>query len=223
MALILDFSKPRSLYPCGPAVSWATALLWARRHAGSWGHTQGLGSGREIDGACRVGLPEPGSACPESLCCAGPCMGSGAPGRGARALRGGPSSGCRVPLPPSSLSSPTRLVTRPGPLCHVHCGSWQQPHFPALIRVSCITGASSSLTTDLGPQTYRPQTYRQTVRPTDRQHCRGSLSNGWRRISRHREFQKGVSLLRTNSQDNEDAANAVGWPPDRPWRAHGTL
>ena len=61
---LVDFSKPRSLYPCGPAVSWATALLWARRHAGSWGHTQGVGSGREIDGACRVGLPEPGSACP---------------------------------------------------------------------------------------------------------------------------------------------------------------
>lgn len=48
------------------------------------------------------------------------------------------------------------------------------------------------------------------LRPIDRQHCRGSLSTSWRTISRHREFQEGVSLLRTNSKDNEGAANAVG-------------
>lgn len=48
------------------------------------------------------------------------------------------------------------------------------------------------------------------LRPTDRQHCRGSLSTSWRTISRHREFQEGASLLRTKSKDNEGAANAVG-------------
>lgn len=121
MALILDFSKPSSLYPCGPAVSWATALLWARRHAGSWGHTQGLGSGGEMDGTCRgwgcrgldLGVPPAGDD-PGSLCCAGPSVGAGGAGQRHRALDGGPTVGAGSHSPPSSLSSPTRLVTRPG-------------------------------------------------------------------------------------------------------------
>ena len=46
--------------------------------------------------------------------------------------------------------------------------------------------------------------------------CWGSPSMGWKRISRHRVFQKGVSLLRTKSRDNVGTVIAVGWPPDRP-------
>ena len=38
---------------------------------------------------------------------------------------------------------------------------------------------------------------------------RGSPSIGWKRTSRHRVFQKGVSLLRAGSRDNEGTANAA--------------
>ena len=41
---------------------------------------------------------------------------------------------------------------------------------------------------------------------------------GWKRVSRHRAFQKGVILLRTNSRDNVGTASAVDQPPDRPGR-----
>ena len=41
----------------------------------------------------------------------------------------------------------------------------------------------------------------------------------WKRISRHRAFQEGVSLLRAKSRDNVGTASAAGWPPDRPGRA----
>lgn len=41
---------------------------------------------------------------------------------------------------------------------------------------------------------------------------------GWKRISKHRAFQKEVSLLRKRSRDNEGTASAAGWPPDRPER-----
>ena len=49
-------------------------------------------------------------------------------------------------------------------------------------------------------------------------HCHGNPSTGWKRISRHRAFQKGVSLLRTTSRHNVDTASAEGRPPDRPER-----
>ena len=44
--------------------------------------------------------------------------------------------------------------------------------------------------------------------------CWGSPSAGWRRISRHRAFQKGVSLLRTRNRDKVGTASAVptSWP-----------
>ena len=38
---------------------------------------------------------------------------------------------------------------------------------------------------------------------------------GWKRISRRRAFQKGVSLLRTKSRDNVGTAITAGQPPDR--------
>ena len=41
---------------------------------------------------------------------------------------------------------------------------------------------------------------------------------GWKRISRHRAFQKGVILLRTKRRDNVGTASAVDQPPDRPGR-----
>ena len=41
---------------------------------------------------------------------------------------------------------------------------------------------------------------------------------GWKRISRHRAVQKGVSLLRTKSRDEVGTESAVGQPPDRPGR-----
>ena len=40
----------------------------------------------------------------------------------------------------------------------------------------------------------------------------------WKRISRHRAFQKEVSLLRKKSRDNEGTPSAAGRPPDRPGR-----
>ena len=45
---------------------------------------------------------------------------------------------------------------------------------------------------------------------------------GWKRISRHRAFQKGVSLLRTKSSDNVSTASAVGQTLDRPGRVNGS-
>ena len=44
--------------------------------------------------------------------------------------------------------------------------------------------------------------------------CWGSPSAGWRRISRHRAFQKGVSLLKTRNRDKVGTASAVptSWP-----------
>ena len=49
--------------------------------------------------------------------------------------------------------------------------------------------------------------------------CKMTCPNvGWKRSSRHRSFQKGVSLLRTKSRDHVGTASAVGWPPDRPGR-----
>ena len=41
---------------------------------------------------------------------------------------------------------------------------------------------------------------------------------GWKRITRHRAFQKGVSQLRVKSRDNVGTVRAVGQPPDRPGR-----
>ena len=49
------------------------------------------------------------------------------------------------------------------------------------------------------------------------------LSLGQKRISRHRAFQKGVSLLRAKSRDNEGAANAEGCPQGDVVRAVGPL
>ena len=40
---------------------------------------------------------------------------------------------------------------------------------------------------------------------------------GWKRISRHKAFQKGVSLLRTKSKDKVGTA---GQPSDRPGRVN---
>ena len=52
--------------------------------------------------------------------------------------------------------------------------------------------------------------------------CWVSVSTGWKRISRHRAFQKGMSLLRAKSRDNvgRDNVSTVGWPPDRPGKAN---
>ena len=43
----------------------------------------------------------------------------------------------------------------------------------------------------------------------------GHPSRRWERISRHRAFQRGVSLLRARSRDNKGAASTVGRPPDK--------
>jgi len=43
---------------------------------------------------------------------------------------------------------------------------------------------------------------------------------GWKRITRHRAFQKGVSQLRIKSRDNVGTVRAVGQPPDRPGRVN---
>ena len=43
---------------------------------------------------------------------------------------------------------------------------------------------------------------------------------GWKRVSRHRAFQKGVSLLRTKSRDNVGTTSTVSRPPDRPGRVN---
>ena len=48
--------------------------------------------------------------------------------------------------------------------------------------------------------------------------CWVSLNAGWKRISRHRAFRKGVSLLRTKSRNNVGTVSAMGWPPDKPER-----
>ena len=42
---------------------------------------------------------------------------------------------------------------------------------------------------------------------------------GWKRISKYRAFQRGVSLLRTKSRDTVGTASAAGQPPDRQGRA----
>ena len=49
--------------------------------------------------------------------------------------------------------------------------------------------------------------------------CCCSLAVGWKITSRHISFQKGVSLSKTRSRDNEGTANVAAWPPDRPRRA----
>ena len=41
-------------------------------------------------------------------------------------------------------------------------------------------------------------------------HCSSSLSARWKRISRHRAFQKGVSLLKTKSRERVGPASAAG-------------
>ena len=56
--------------------------------------------------------------------------------------------------------------------------------------------------------------------------CWGSLNAGWKRISRHRAFQKGVKLLRTKSKDKVGTVSTVGRPPDRLGKAdsfHGLI
>ena len=42
---------------------------------------------------------------------------------------------------------------------------------------------------------------------------------GWKRISRHKAFQKGGSLLSTKSRDNVGTVSTVGPPTDRPGKA----
>ena len=46
--------------------------------------------------------------------------------------------------------------------------------------------------------------------------CWGNPSMDWKRTSRQRVFQKGVSLFRRKCRDNVGIVIAVGWPPDRP-------
>ena len=43
---------------------------------------------------------------------------------------------------------------------------------------------------------------------------------GWKKISRHKAFQKEVSLLRTNSRDDEGSIRAVGKLHDRSGRVN---
>ena len=50
-------------------------------------------------------------------------------------------------------------------------------------------------------------------------HCHRNPRAGWKRASRHRAFQMGVSLLRVNSRGNVGAANTAGWLPDRTGKA----
>ena len=50
-----------------------------------------------------------------------------------------------------------------------------------------------------------------------------AVNMDWKRISRHRAFQKGVSLLRTKSRDKVGTVSAVGRPPDRPQRVDSFL
>ena len=45
--------------------------------------------------------------------------------------------------------------------------------------------------------------------------CCSSLMAGWKRLSRHGAFQKGVSLLRTKNRDNESTASTADHPSDR--------
>ena len=45
--------------------------------------------------------------------------------------------------------------------------------------------------------------------------CCGSLNVSRKRSSRHRAFQKGVSLLRTKSREKVGTVSAGGRPPDR--------
>ena len=45
--------------------------------------------------------------------------------------------------------------------------------------------------------------------------CWSSLSAGWKGISRHRAFQKGVSLLRAKSRDEAGTESTAGWPDRR--------
>ena len=50
--------------------------------------------------------------------------------------------------------------------------------------------------------------------------CWGSPSMGWKRISRHRAFQKEVSLLiRTKNREKVGTASPMGWSPDRTGKA----
>ena len=41
---------------------------------------------------------------------------------------------------------------------------------------------------------------------------------GWKRISRHRAFQKVMSLFRTKDRDSVDTESTAGQAPDRPGR-----
>ena len=41
---------------------------------------------------------------------------------------------------------------------------------------------------------------------------------GWKKLSRDRAFQKGVTLLRKKSRDKVDRVSTAGQPPDRPGR-----
>ena len=65
------------------------------------------------------------------------------------------------------------------------------------------------------------------IGPTDQEVVTwGNQNTGWKRISRYRSFQKGVSLLRAGSRDKEGTANSVGQSPDRPGKVesfHGLL
>jgi len=45
-----------------------------------------------------------------------------------------------------------------------------------------------------------------------------AVNMGWKRVSRHRAFQKGASLLRIKSRDKVGTVSTVGQPPDRPRR-----
>ena len=56
--------------------------------------------------------------------------------------------------------------------------------------------------------------WRSSMELSWRIHCHGNPSAGWKRISRHRAFQKGVSLLRTKSRDNVGTVSAVDWSPN---------
>lgn len=173
-----------------PTLGQASCRVLGDTHPGG-----GLpGSGWEMDGACRVGLPGPDPGVPPAgeaswvLCCAGPSVGLGHRAEAPGPSMGAPAVGAGVPLPPSSLSSPTRLVTRPGTFVPHSLWLVATTAFPGSYRVP-IAGASSSLTMDLGPPTYR-----QTALSRQSEH---QLENNFQT---QREFQEGASLLKTRAK-----------------------
>lgn len=86
---------------------------------------------------------------------------------------------------------------------------------------SCCTAFGISVPwpeTDPGPWQWKPSILTTSHPGNSPTNCCGNPNPSWQRISWHRLFQKGASLLRARSQDNEGPANAAAQPPDGPGR-----